>query len=291
MNYSSNEKAVFDIINNLRQNPLYLMKDLELMVNNFKGNYYKIPNTNINIITSEGAEAVKEAISFLKTQKPLHPLKSSEGMYLASQGHCKDIGERGVASHQGKNGSRICDRLDQFGQWEISIAENISFDDHAPIEIVIGQIIDDGNPSRGHRFNIFNPEFKMVGIACGPHAKFKHCCVINFSVGFKENIQNEEEEEDEPVVRKKTQISNEGMNKDSFGMVKNIPNVKVNAKLPMNMPSENDMEDEFPEGAIKSRVKKYTKIIGNKKITKVTTYYTMNDGSTEISEDTHIELV
>jgi uncharacterized protein YkwD len=291
MNYSANERSVFEIINNLRQDPQYLIKDLELMLNNFKGVYYKIPNTNINIITAEGAEAVKEAIAFLKTQKPLTPLKSSQGMYLAAQGHCRDIGERGVASHQGKNGSRMCDRLDEFGQWEVSIAENISFDDYDAREIVIGQIIDDGNPSRGHRFNIFNPEFNVVGVACGPHSKFKHCCVINFAVGFNDKFEEDPQEDEKPVTRKKTLFLTESLNKDHLGKVNDV---KVNAQAPkMETLHETQNEDDvfFPDGAVGSKVKKYTKIVGNKRIIKTTTYFTMKDGSEEVLEETQVQLI
>ncbi len=138
INYSSLEKSVFELINKLRQNPQLLNQDLEDMLGHFKNKYYKIPNTNINIITVEGDVAVKEALKHLKNLTPVSPLKFSEGLYLAAQDHCKDIGRRGIASHEGSDGSRMCDRIDRYGEWEISIAENISFDDSDPKEIILG---------------------------------------------------------------------------------------------------------------------------------------------------------
>lgn len=45
----------------------------------------------------------------------------------------------------------MCDRIDKYGEWEVSIAENICFDDKDPKDIILGQLIDDGNLSRGHR--------------------------------------------------------------------------------------------------------------------------------------------
>lgn len=85
----------------------------------------------------------------------------------------------------------MCDRVEKYGEWMISIAENICFDDSDPKEIVMGQLVDDGNQSRGHRLNIFNPEFKFVGVACGPHKVFKNCSVFNFAVSFKDENKKE----------------------------------------------------------------------------------------------------
>lgn len=53
---------------------------------------------------------------------------------------------------------------------------------------------------RGHRLNIFSERFKFVGLAVGPHKKFKYCCVVNFAVEYVEKkeqkkMQMEEEEE------------------------------------------------------------------------------------------------
>ena len=57
---------------------------------------------------------------------------------MAAQDHCRDIGKRGVASHEGIDGTRMCDRIDKYGEWEVSIAENICFDDKDPKDIILG---------------------------------------------------------------------------------------------------------------------------------------------------------
>lgn len=89
-----------------------------------------------------------------------------------------------MASHEGVDGSRMCDRVDKYGEWSISIAENICFDDSDPMEIVLGQLIDDGNANRGHRMNLYNQEFKFCGVGAAKHKNFRHCCVINFAVEY-----------------------------------------------------------------------------------------------------------
>lgn len=45
---------------------------------------------------------------------------------------------------------------------------------------------------RGHRLNIFSDRFKFVGLAVGPHKKFKYCCVVNFAVEYEEKEEEEQ---------------------------------------------------------------------------------------------------
>lgn len=45
-------------------------------------------------------------------------------------------------------------------------------------------MIDDGVASRGHRLNIMNDQFHVVGLALGPHAALRHVCVMDFAGGY-----------------------------------------------------------------------------------------------------------
>ena len=53
--------------------------------------------------------------------------------------------------------------------------------------MILQLIVDDGVPSRGHRTNCFKTDFKLVGIASGPHNQYKTTCVFDFAEEFTPN--------------------------------------------------------------------------------------------------------
>jgi hypothetical protein len=53
-----------------------------------------------------------------------------------------------------------------------------------PREIVALLIVDDGVPDRGHRAVLFDRDFRVMGVASGPHAGYRSMCVITMAQGF-----------------------------------------------------------------------------------------------------------
>ena len=43
---------------------------------------------------------------------------------------------------------------------------------------------DDGNPTRGHRNNLFSNDFRFAGLSVYHHKQYKFCCVMKFAVHF-----------------------------------------------------------------------------------------------------------
>jgi uncharacterized protein YkwD len=59
---------------------------------------------------------------------------------------------------------------------------------------VIKLLIDDGVPSRGHRDNIFNSDYKVMGCFSGPHKQYNMMTCIDYASGWrKENEENPSE--------------------------------------------------------------------------------------------------
>ena len=100
--------------------------------------------------------------------------------------HVKDQARSGATGHKGSDGSAVGARVNRYGKWKHTVAENIAYGGSSGREIVIRLIVDDGVPDRGHRKNIFNPRFRMVGVACGTHKKYGTMCVTTFAADYFE---------------------------------------------------------------------------------------------------------
>lgn len=166
----------------VRQNPASLIPYLENHRSQFSGMMYR--SNGVNMMTNEGVAAVDEAINYLRICRPCSTLKLSIGMSRAAQDHVDDQGPKGAVGHDGSDGSASDERVSRYGSWLHTFGENISYGPNTGLDIVAQLIVDDGVPDRGHRTNMFNPDFKVCGVACGSHTKYRNVCVITYAGGF-----------------------------------------------------------------------------------------------------------
>ncbi len=140
----------------------------------------------INLLTNEGIRAVNEAVGFLKKQKPVAALTPSKGMSRGAADMVLMQGTTTQTGHKGRDGSTFAERINRYGTWNGSCSENIDYGNNTARRIVMALIIDDGVSSRGHRKSIFEPGFKLVGVAFGSHKTYNYMCVIELAAGYAE---------------------------------------------------------------------------------------------------------
>ncbi len=182
------ESEIISEINLARTQPKAYAAFLEETKKYYSSNQLRYPSRPVEL-TVEGLSALEEAISFLRAQNPLSPLKVHKGMSLAAKDQARDLGTSGNTGHRGSDGSTPTMRVSRYGDWLNSIGENIVYQTSTTArESVMGLIVDDGIAGRGHRKNIFDSTYNVAGIALGERSDQGTLCVITFAGGFTEKV-------------------------------------------------------------------------------------------------------
>lgn len=177
-------QMVLSELNLARTSPEAYLRVLQEHRSRFRGNHFLLPDNITLMQTTEGVAAVDEAIRFLTVQKKVSGLSWSQGLACAAAQLVSEQSQSGDVGHLGVKTGDMQKRIDRHGKWIGTIAENIGYGPSDPRLSIIQLIVDDGVRDRGHRTNIYNDNFKTVGISCGSHPKFGSMCVMDFAGGF-----------------------------------------------------------------------------------------------------------
>ena len=180
------ERCIIQEMNLVRLNPgkyanLYILPMLE----QFDGDIL-LHSNGTRIRTIEGITAVQECANALESHRGSHPLSFSIGMTKGARDHLNDQSNNGGIGHRGSDGSSPGERVNRFGHWGITVAENISYGYKAPRDIVISLLVDDGVKNRGHRKTILSDEYSVTGVAFGSHPQYQTMCVITYAGYYTE---------------------------------------------------------------------------------------------------------
>jgi len=297
VDYKKLVKDVFEAQNKARTNPASFIPKVQETLKFFKGNTIWRPG-QIGLTTNEGPNAVNELIAFLKAQKPLEPFAWNEEMSMSAQDHASDIGPKGITGHTGSDGSDMTARIERYGEWESTIGENIDFGGDSGEDVIINLMTDDGNPTRGHRKNIFNPAFKVSGVGCSAHAQYRHCSVIDYAGGHTKKGQGKPSgkamyQPQQGMFQPQQQQGNKfGDNSQFEEMKKQFEGFGKLGGQPGGMvPQQGGFgggdDDDEPKDAISTSTKTSTTIVNGKKTVKEVKTFKMRDGSTQTIEKTY----
>lgn len=260
IDYEELEDEVFKAQNEIRKNPQSFIPKLKDTLKYFRDKILHKPGED-PIQTYEGAQAVEEAIEFLKQQRPVPELKLCKEITSACRDHCKDIGPRGQTTHEGIDGKNISDRIEKYCEWDGACAENLDFGFRRADNIILNLVIDDGVKERYQRANLFHPELKYCGVGAGLHKDYGICVVIGYTRGVR-------------------QLGSEPVDVSDF-IQEYIKNT-MGKKESKNEYQEDDPD--APDNTISLKIEKLTKNFGgrSKKITKK--IYTLDNGAQHIVE-------
>jgi uncharacterized protein YkwD len=181
------EKDVILEMNMARSDPKkYAELYIRPMLRNFNGKNYSKPGEDIILVTNEGTSAVYECIAALSRADSAGLLTPEKGLSLAAKELAADQSKTGRTGHSGSGGSTLTARCAKYGKTPGSfrLGENIHYGNNTGREIVISLLINDGNPSRGHRKNLMHPDFEQIGTSIGTHPEYKHMCVVVYAYGY-----------------------------------------------------------------------------------------------------------
>lgn len=186
--YRALEAEILRETNLFRRDPRGYAKKLLALRPSYQGRRIVRGPTEPVILTIEGVAALDEAIEVLRSApRRLPRLARSQGLERAARAHADDLARSGLLGHSGSDGSSPAARVSRIGSWDGLVAENISFGPTDAEEIVIGLIVDDGVPDRGHRDVLLTHELFFAGVACGPHPTYKITCVMDYATTFRAN--------------------------------------------------------------------------------------------------------
>jgi uncharacterized protein YkwD len=173
-------QAVVAELNYARQQPQAYANFIQQWVSYFRGRMLMLPGQTA-AMTNEGAPAVLEAVRALRATRPMSALAEFAPIDQAADDMVRDLGPRGGRGHVGSDGSQPWDRMRRHAQGLTGFGEAIAFGPTTARSIVIGLLVDDGVPSRGHRQGLLNPAYRYVGVGLGRHATLGQMCVVDLA--------------------------------------------------------------------------------------------------------------
>jgi uncharacterized protein YkwD len=263
VNFEELAKNVHKEHNRIRTDPTSYIELLETNINYFKDDVLYRPNET-PIQTNEGVKAFEEAIEFLKNQDPVGSLKSDKGLSHACEDHVKDIGPKGLISHDSSDGKNVSDRIEKYSEWDGACGENIDFGSKVAQDVILSLLVDDGLERRPHRKNLFNPDYNYIGVAAGEHRDYDTVIVIDYVGGVRDLGQPYYD-----YNNFKYDFKQEGNKKKS----ENKPKTAF------------QLEDtDAPDGTVSVKIVKTSKLYNGRYIKITKKFYTLEDGSQHIVE-------
>ena len=130
-------------------------------------------------------ESLSENILSLKQElmalSPLPALAADKTLQSYAASHAGEMGSSGKVGHKSLGGKNFAQRLAPIREQYGTIGENCDYGFDNATDTVLRMLIDDGVEGLGHRHNILDPKFSLVGISFQPHKAYTVNSVMIFA--------------------------------------------------------------------------------------------------------------
>lgn len=239
---------VVNEINQARTSPKDFAQKILAKIPMFKGKGLHLPNSNVVIMSKEGAAAFQEAANFLSEMNPLPELKPSKGLMNIARDYLEQIQN---TSPQDINNIDVQLLIDKYGYFNGNFSRQTQFGGESPEFAIINLIVCDGKPSRDQRTSLFSRDVKLIGCAFGKHQTYGNCTVILTATEF----YNNDNSNDTYVAENNVQFTQE-----VASTPQNLGNVGSNLKTKGGNFENNEDDDFYLPPGVKS-IKKNEKIV------------------------------
>jgi uncharacterized protein YkwD len=162
---TESEKKVVEIINQVRTNPLVFLNEVAL------------PYIEENELSRN--RYAKSLIRELDKVDSMQPLAFENSLQRMSEEFADEAGKKGWVGHK-----RTSQRFEKHANYIDINAENLQYGYDDPLDIVMDLLIDIDIPNLGHRKNILEPRFSLVGVSIKEHKTYDFITVMSFG-GFE----------------------------------------------------------------------------------------------------------
>jgi uncharacterized protein YkwD len=179
------ERQVALALDDLRRDPPGYAAALSAHRARFDGDEVTVPGEAVPIRTVEGTAAVDEAIAVVRRTSPIAPMVVSSALSRIARSHAERIGAAGTLDHDSPDGAPH-ERMGAAGRLGGQSGENIGTGYADGGMMLLSLVVDDGVGGRGHRKNLLEPAFRVVGIGCAAHRAYRWVCVLDLAESFAE---------------------------------------------------------------------------------------------------------
>jgi uncharacterized protein YkwD len=157
---SQEEKLVIFYINLARMNPKL-----------FSQTFVTMYCDSFNVKSSQ----LRALLTKSKFARISSPLRLQKDLYQVARNHAISTGRMGEEGHLDFD-----KRYERAVKKYKSVGENLDYGHERALEIVVNMLLDDQNPDRTNRSNIYKRKYKFIGVAIKPHSTKGFTCVISF---------------------------------------------------------------------------------------------------------------